>query len=147
MNGKRNKKVLGLAWVSRLEPASNCSATHFGHHQQVNGMCKPTYSCTLNEGKSFEAAFVIAHEMAHRWVKPLGPDELGGKRQRGHWCVGGESCEMQIVNGKLQVTKTFISYFVRTDAHEWSITIVKLCVSRGKDKVVYCKGTKMDKVT
>ena len=34
--------------------------------QQVNGMCKPTYSCTLNEGKSFEAAFVIAHEMAHR---------------------------------------------------------------------------------
>lgn len=45
MNGKRNKKVLGLAWV--------------------NGMCKPSYSCTLNEGKSFEAAFVIAHEMAH----------------------------------------------------------------------------------
>lgn len=25
-------------------------------------------SCTLNEGKSFEAAFVIAHEMAHRLV-------------------------------------------------------------------------------
>ncbi|KAI1280547.1 A disintegrin and metalloproteinase with thrombospondin motifs 6 [Halotydeus destructor] len=44
-SGKRNKKVLGLAWV--------------------NGMCKPTYSCTLNEGKSFEAAFVIAHEMGH----------------------------------------------------------------------------------
>ncbi|XP_054162351.1 A disintegrin and metalloproteinase with thrombospondin motifs adt-2-like [Oppia nitens] len=41
----KNKKVLGLAWV--------------------NGMCKPTYSCTLNEGKSFEAAFVIAHEMGH----------------------------------------------------------------------------------
>ncbi|XP_015790631.2 A disintegrin and metalloproteinase with thrombospondin motifs adt-1-like [Tetranychus urticae] len=43
--GKKNKKVLGLAWV--------------------NGMCKPTYSCTLNEGKSFEASFVIAHEMGH----------------------------------------------------------------------------------
>ncbi|CAG2106554.1 unnamed protein product [Medioppia subpectinata] len=42
---KKNKKVLGLAWV--------------------NGMCKPAYSCTLNEGKSFEAAFVIAHEMGH----------------------------------------------------------------------------------
>ncbi|RWS28727.1 disintegrin and metalloproteinase with thrombospondin motifs 7-like protein 1, partial [Leptotrombidium deliense] len=47
-NGKKNKKVLGkprLAWV--------------------NGMCKPQYSCTLNEGKSFEASFVIAHEMGH----------------------------------------------------------------------------------
>ncbi|XP_074594116.1 ADAMTS metallopeptidase stall [Brevipalpus obovatus] len=44
-NKKRNKKVLGLAWV--------------------NGMCKPSYSCTLNEGKSFEAAFVIAHELGH----------------------------------------------------------------------------------
>ena len=42
-NGKKNKKVLGLAWV--------------------NGICKPNYSCTLNEGKSFEASFVIAHEM------------------------------------------------------------------------------------
>ncbi|RWS03174.1 disintegrin and metalloproteinase with thrombospondin motifs 7-like protein 1 [Dinothrombium tinctorium] len=44
-DGRKNKKVLGLAWV--------------------NGMCKPHYSCTLNEGKSFEAAFVIAHEMGH----------------------------------------------------------------------------------
>ena len=43
---EKNKKVLGLAWV--------------------NGMCRPSYSCTLNEGKNFESAFVIAHEMAHR---------------------------------------------------------------------------------
>ncbi|KAH7638453.1 a disintegrin and metalloproteinase with thrombospondin motifs family protein [Dermatophagoides farinae] len=42
---EKNKKVLGLAWV--------------------NGMCRPSYSCTLNEGKNFESAFVIAHEMAH----------------------------------------------------------------------------------
>lgn len=34
-------------------------------------MCKPAYSCTLNEGKSFEAAFVIAHEMGHRYDIPL----------------------------------------------------------------------------
>ncbi|GFY59789.1 a disintegrin and metalloproteinase with thrombospondin motifs 12 [Trichonephila inaurata madagascariensis] len=31
----------------------------------VNGMCRPKHSCTLNEGSSFEAAFVIAHEMGH----------------------------------------------------------------------------------
>lgn len=37
--------MLGLAWV--------------------NGMCKPAYSCTINEAKNFEAAYVIAHEMAH----------------------------------------------------------------------------------
>lgn len=42
---RRNEKVLGLAWV--------------------NGMCRPQHSCTLNEGSSFEAAFVIAHEMGH----------------------------------------------------------------------------------
>lgn len=40
-----NKKVLGLAWV--------------------NGMCRNRYSCTISEGTSFEAAFVIAHEMGH----------------------------------------------------------------------------------
>lgn len=28
-------------------------------------MCKPDYSCTINEAKNFEAAYVIAHEMAH----------------------------------------------------------------------------------
>ena len=44
---EKNRKVLGLAWV--------------------NGMCRPSYSCTLNEGKNFESAFVIAHEMAHRY--------------------------------------------------------------------------------
>ncbi|KAF7491490.1 A disintegrin and metalloproteinase with thrombospondin motifs 2 [Sarcoptes scabiei] len=42
---EKNKKVLGLAWV--------------------NGMCRPSYSCTLNEAKNFESSFVIAHELAH----------------------------------------------------------------------------------
>ncbi|XP_068236487.1 A disintegrin and metalloproteinase with thrombospondin motifs adt-2-like [Palaemon carinicauda] len=37
--------VIGLAWVS--------------------GMCHPTYSCTINEGTSFEAVYVITHEMGH----------------------------------------------------------------------------------
>ncbi|XP_022657909.1 A disintegrin and metalloproteinase with thrombospondin motifs adt-1-like isoform X4 [Varroa destructor] len=41
----KNDKVLGLAWV--------------------NGMCRCDYSCTINEGNSAEAAFVIAHEMGH----------------------------------------------------------------------------------
>ncbi|OTF81072.1 A disintegrin and metalloproteinase with thrombospondin motifs family protein, partial [Euroglyphus maynei] len=47
IGNEKNRKVLGLAWV--------------------NGMCRPSYSCTLNEGKNFESAFVIAHEMAHRF--------------------------------------------------------------------------------
>ncbi|XP_069985441.1 A disintegrin and metalloproteinase with thrombospondin motifs adt-2, partial [Penaeus vannamei] len=37
--------VIGLAWVA--------------------GMCHPTYSCTINEGTSFEAVYVITHEMGH----------------------------------------------------------------------------------
>ena len=37
--------VIGLAWVS--------------------GMCHPEYSCTINEGHSYESVFVIAHEMGH----------------------------------------------------------------------------------
>lgn len=41
----KNHKVIGLAWVS--------------------GMCRPTYSCTMNEGKCFESVFVITHEMGH----------------------------------------------------------------------------------
>uniref|UniRef100_A0A224XGC5 Putative metalloprotease n=1 Tax=Megacormus gertschi TaxID=1843536 RepID=A0A224XGC5_9SCOR len=44
-NAQKNHKVLGLAWV--------------------NGMCRPKYSCTLNEGTNFEAGFVISHEMGH----------------------------------------------------------------------------------
>lgn len=31
-------------------------------------MCRPKKSCTLNQGSNFEAAFVIAHEMGHRYV-------------------------------------------------------------------------------
>ncbi|XP_071516107.1 A disintegrin and metalloproteinase with thrombospondin motifs 3-like [Panulirus ornatus] len=37
--------VIGLAWVA--------------------GMCHPIYSCTINEGTSFEAVYVITHEMGH----------------------------------------------------------------------------------
>lgn len=37
--------VIGLAWVS--------------------GMCHPSYSCTINEGNTFESVYVIAHEMGH----------------------------------------------------------------------------------
>lgn len=33
-------------------------------------MCRCDYSCTINEGNSAEAAFVIAHEMGHRLVAP-----------------------------------------------------------------------------
>ncbi|XP_076322583.1 A disintegrin and metalloproteinase with thrombospondin motifs adt-1-like [Tachypleus tridentatus] len=40
-----NKKVIGLAWV--------------------NGMCRSEYSCSISEGGTFEAGFVIAHEMGH----------------------------------------------------------------------------------
>ncbi|XP_076346368.1 A disintegrin and metalloproteinase with thrombospondin motifs adt-1-like [Tachypleus tridentatus] len=40
-----NTKVIGLAWV--------------------NGMCRENYSCSISEGNTFEAGFVIAHEMGH----------------------------------------------------------------------------------
>ncbi|XP_067135358.1 A disintegrin and metalloproteinase with thrombospondin motifs adt-2-like [Centruroides vittatus] len=40
-----NKKVLGLAWV--------------------NGMCRDSYSCAISEARSFEAAYVMSHEMGH----------------------------------------------------------------------------------
>ncbi|KAK4293714.1 hypothetical protein Pmani_033612 [Petrolisthes manimaculis] len=53
--------VIGLAWVS--------------------GMCHPLYSCTINEGTSFESVYVIAHEMGHN----LGMSHDGSK--------GGNQCE------------------------------------------------------
>ena len=59
-------------------------------------MCKPTYSCTLNEGKSFEAAFVIAHEMAHRFVPLRLFDQLtwAGARSLGILHDGkGNNCD------------------------------------------------------
>ncbi|XP_063859032.1 A disintegrin and metalloproteinase with thrombospondin motifs adt-2-like [Scylla paramamosain] len=37
--------VIGLAWVA--------------------GMCQASYSCTINEGTSFESVFVITHELGH----------------------------------------------------------------------------------
>ncbi|KAK3883003.1 hypothetical protein Pcinc_012655 [Petrolisthes cinctipes] len=53
--------VIGLAWVS--------------------GMCHPLYSCTINEGTSFESVYVIAHEMGHN----LGMSHDGSK--------GGNQCD------------------------------------------------------
>ncbi|XP_042207319.1 A disintegrin and metalloproteinase with thrombospondin motifs adt-2-like [Homarus americanus] len=47
--------VIGLAWVS--------------------GMCHPRYSCTINEGTSFESVYVISHEMGHN----LGMSHDGAK--------------------------------------------------------------------
>ncbi|XP_017868693.1 PREDICTED: A disintegrin and metalloproteinase with thrombospondin motifs 16 [Drosophila arizonae] len=44
-NGKVTSQVVGLAPVA--------------------GMCTPTSSCTINEGKHFESVFVVAHEIGH----------------------------------------------------------------------------------
>ncbi|XP_059620243.1 A disintegrin and metalloproteinase with thrombospondin motifs adt-2 [Phlebotomus argentipes] len=44
-NGKISSQVVGLAPVA--------------------GMCTPTSSCTINEGKHFESVFVVAHEIGH----------------------------------------------------------------------------------
>nr|XP_027233074.1 uncharacterized protein LOC113824534 isoform X2 [Penaeus vannamei] len=45
LHSSGNTGVIGLAWVS--------------------GMCKPSISCTMNEGRSFMAVYVVAHEMGH----------------------------------------------------------------------------------
>ncbi|XP_045593336.2 A disintegrin and metalloproteinase with thrombospondin motifs adt-2 [Procambarus clarkii] len=50
--------VIGLAWVS--------------------GMCQARYSCTINEGTSFEAVYVITHEMGHN----LGMSHDGSREDR-----------------------------------------------------------------
>ncbi|XP_053639440.1 A disintegrin and metalloproteinase with thrombospondin motifs adt-2 isoform X2 [Cherax quadricarinatus] len=50
--------VIGLAWVS--------------------GMCQSRYSCTINEGTSFEAVYVITHEMGHN----LGMSHDGSREDR-----------------------------------------------------------------
>ncbi|XP_074000179.1 A disintegrin and metalloproteinase with thrombospondin motifs adt-2-like isoform X1 [Rhodnius prolixus] len=44
-NGKVSKQVVGLAPVA--------------------GMCNPTSSCTVNEGRHFESVYVVAHEIGH----------------------------------------------------------------------------------
>ncbi|XP_050716761.1 A disintegrin and metalloproteinase with thrombospondin motifs adt-2-like [Eriocheir sinensis] len=55
--------VIGLAWVA--------------------GMCQPTYSCTINEGTSFESVFVITHELGHN----LGMSHDGSRDDR-NTCSG-----------------------------------------------------------
>ena len=32
----------------------------------VSGMCRPTASCTVNEGRHFESVYVMAHEIGHK---------------------------------------------------------------------------------
>ncbi|XP_039277174.1 A disintegrin and metalloproteinase with thrombospondin motifs adt-1 [Nilaparvata lugens] len=44
-NGKLSSQVVGLAPVA--------------------GMCTPTSSCTVNEGRHFESVYVVAHEIGH----------------------------------------------------------------------------------
>lgn len=66
MGDKKNKKVLGKNAFNLKTYLDYFVMSDLTGLAWVNGMCKPTYSCTLNEGKSFEAAFVIAHEMGHR---------------------------------------------------------------------------------
>lgn len=34
----------------------------------VAGMCNPTSSCTVNEGRHFESVYVVAHEIGHKLV-------------------------------------------------------------------------------
>ncbi|GAB6021031.1 hypothetical protein CHUAL_003668 [Chamberlinius hualienensis] len=45
MDEPDNTVVIGLAWVS--------------------GMCRRLYSCSINEGTTFESVFVISHELGH----------------------------------------------------------------------------------
>ncbi|XP_055329340.1 A disintegrin and metalloproteinase with thrombospondin motifs 18-like [Paramacrobiotus metropolitanus] len=72
-------------WQSGLNPGTDLSTPgHWDHaiiltgfdlrsgnmrsvtgYAPVGGMCNPMYSCTINEGNHFGAAFVIAHEMGH----------------------------------------------------------------------------------
>ncbi|OQV20166.1 A disintegrin and metalloproteinase with thrombospondin motifs 16 [Hypsibius exemplaris] len=72
-------------WQSNLNPGTDLSTpNHWDHaiiltgfdlrsgsmrsvtgYAPVGGMCNPMYSCTINEGNHFGAAFVIAHEMGH----------------------------------------------------------------------------------
>ncbi|XP_071516077.1 uncharacterized protein [Panulirus ornatus] len=45
LHSSGNPSVIGLAWVG--------------------GMCRPSISCTMNEGRSFMSVYVVAHEMGH----------------------------------------------------------------------------------
>ncbi|XP_032591053.2 A disintegrin and metalloproteinase with thrombospondin motifs adt-1 isoform X2 [Drosophila grimshawi] len=76
-------------WQKSLNPASDADSLHYDHAviltgldlyvlakngkvisqvvglAPVGGMCTPTSSCTINEGKHFESVFVVAHEIGH----------------------------------------------------------------------------------
>ncbi|KAH8407513.1 hypothetical protein KR222_004682, partial [Zaprionus bogoriensis] len=76
-------------WQKSLNPPSDADSLHYDHAviltgldlyvlgkngkvisqvvglAPVAGMCTPTSSCTINEGKHFESVFVVAHEIGH----------------------------------------------------------------------------------
>ncbi|KAM8711219.1 hypothetical protein ACLKA7_000369 [Drosophila subpalustris] len=76
-------------WQKSLNPPSDADTLHYDHAviltgldlyvigkngkvisqvvglAPVAGMCTPTSSCTINEGKHFESVFVVAHEIGH----------------------------------------------------------------------------------
>ncbi len=33
----------------------------------IGGMCTSSSSCTVNEGRHFEAVYVVAHEIGHKY--------------------------------------------------------------------------------
>ncbi|XP_045135625.1 uncharacterized protein LOC123518696 isoform X2 [Portunus trituberculatus] len=47
LHSSGNPSVIGLAWVG--------------------GMCRPSHSCTMNEGLDFSSVYVVAHEMGHNF--------------------------------------------------------------------------------
>lgn len=77
-------------WQKSLNPSSDADSLHYDHAviltgldlyvlgkngkvmsqvvglAPVAGMCTPTSSCTINEGKHFESVFVVAHEIGHK---------------------------------------------------------------------------------
>nr|XP_053639413.1 uncharacterized protein LOC128693667 [Cherax quadricarinatus] len=74
------------SWQQSLNPASDSDPNHWDHALMlsgldltssgdpsviglawVGGMCRPSISCTMNEGRSFVAVYVVAHEMGHNF--------------------------------------------------------------------------------
>ncbi|XP_068241171.1 A disintegrin and metalloproteinase with thrombospondin motifs 20-like [Palaemon carinicauda] len=104
LHSSGNPSVIGLAWVS--------------------GMCRPSISCTMNEGRSFMAVYVVAHEMGHN----LGMNHDGHGEASG--CNSGKyimspsvgpgkttwsQCSIEVIHKFLRLSKYFnlINYIPR----------------------------------